>query len=195
MTLGLLFSFNYVFASDFPYEDISLVDPFTGEKYEAAKVSETFHYSRWRTKYLWRYITLYNRVTYEEPVKNVPVFEENCHDEGNRVASWEFSRGYERSISTGASLSVLGFIDIDFGGSLSRSFQVTITRWIQAERGIQALHIPLLKSESLEGITYQEIYYPNTGKFEVRKLSNPKFEVNYLNPIFRVQREVIGVCE
>lgn len=192
--MSLVLFCHPLFAEDFPGATPSMTDPFTGDVYQNVKVSETFEYRKWGKYYLWRYVTLYNQITKEEPVKNVPIFEENCHDQGDRVASWEFTRGYERTINTGASLSMLGFLDIDFGGEITRSFEVSITRWIQAELGVHALHIPLIKSESLVGVTFKQYYYPNSNNIVEKALSKSQFEVNYLKPIFKVERQIIGEC-
>ena len=195
LALLLMITSLPVWAISFPDTEIKSENPFNGIQYDHVKVGPTQHIRRFRTNFLVRYITVYNKEVVDEPVKNVFRFEENCHDQGNRIASWEFTRSYTRSIQAGASFKLLGLFDIDFGGELSRSFDITITRWIQAELGVQAIHTAILRSEKLVGMTYKQIYYPVTGKTVNEPLIQDEFFVNYVNPIFRAQRTITGTCE
>ena len=194
MLLILVMSFSAL-AAQFPNIEIKKENPFNGIQYDYVKVGPTQLYNRFGKRYLWRYVTVYNVEQVSEPVANVPQFAENCHDQGNRVASWEFTRSYSRSISTGASFSLLGMFDIDLGGEISRSFDITITRWIQAELGVEAIHTAILKSEKRVGMTYQQFYYPATDKVVNSQLARDEFYVDYLNPIFVAQRTITGTCE
>lgn len=193
--LVLLVLFTTAIAADIPNVTILKENPFNGIQYENIKIGKTQTYSRFRTFYHWRYITVYNETSVENVIRDLPRFEENCHDDGNRVASWEFTRTFSRQISTGASFSLLGFLELDFGGGLSQEYTISITRWIQAQLGIYALHTPILKSKELRGMTYIQRYYPNEDRFENVSLANDEFLVTDINPIFRAEREIIGSCE
>lgn len=182
-------------ASDIPETQILKENPFNGIQYEHVKVGETQTYSRFRTFYKWRYITVYNEHKVEQVMQDVPRFEELCHDQGNRVASWNFRKSISREIQMGASFTLLGFLGVDLGGSISNSFSISITRWIQAQLGVHALHTPVLKSKELRGMTYIQRYYPNTDSFENVAIANDEFLVTHLEPIFSARREIIGSCE
>lgn len=184
-----------VYAQVIPNTEIKKENPFNGIQYDFIKIGKTQKYSRFRTKYYWRYITVYNEIRTEQVIKDVPRFEENCHDQGNRVASWEFTKTFSREISTGASFSLLGFIEFDLGGSLSHEFSISITRWIQAVNGIWALHTPVLKSKEMRGMTYIQRYYPNEDRFEDIAIPRDDFIVTNIDPIFSAEREIIGSCD
>lgn len=182
------------FAIDFPQTHIKKENPFNGVQYEHIKIGPIKHIKRFGKNYLVRYVTVYNKKTVDEPIENIPRFEENCHDQGDRVASWSFTRSYSRSVESGVSLNLLGMVDIQLGADISRSFDISITRWIQTQLGVQALHTAILTSEKLEGMSYKQIYYIKSGEVVNEPLVNDQFVVDRINPIFRVVREITGDC-
>ena len=181
-------------ALDFPAVQVKKENPFNGIQYDHLMIGPVKHIKSFGKSRLERYITVYNKFIVDTPIESIPRFEENCHDQGDRVASWSFTKSYTRSISTGVSLSLLGMLDIGLGGELSRSFDISITRWIQTELGIQALHTAMLRSEKYEGMSYKQIYYPKSQKVVNRPLVNHEFKIEHMNPIFHVEREILGNC-
>lgn len=176
------------------FAEPSLVSPFSGEEYEQMIVSETYYNGRFRNNHYYRYITLYNVAVEREEMQDVPRIMEYCHESGNRVANWAVRRSYSRDISSSFGFNVLG-IDVGLGADVSRRFEFSFQRWIQAVAGVKAVHIPVMSYEVLEGVTYMQTYYPNTGNTVNTRLNKEKFFVNYVNPMFEIEREVLVECE
>lgn len=189
----ILISFNSL--AGFPSDvEVSNRSPFdSGQSYEFVKIGIEKTVKTRRKDYSYRYITLYDKESYVEDISEVPSLEEYCHEQGDRVASWSFVRSYERSISIGVDLSLLG-IQLSGGSGVSKTFEVEVTRWIQAVLNISALHTAQFQFQRLEGIIYKQVFYPQTGEVRNVRLKRNRFFVNRLNPVFKIKRDILQEC-
>ena len=180
------------FSQDFERPDF--INPFTGEEYQEMAVGPTYYHSGFRNKYYYRYITLYNENVREEVISEYPRIKEFCHESGNRFAMWSIEKIFSRNITSGVGFNLLG-IDINFGTGSSREVVFAFERWIIAQEGIEAIHTPLIQYTEKRGITYQQSYYPSTGRTVNIRLNREDFLVDYLEPMFIAHREITSQCE
>lgn len=192
MKVLILLLFSAVsYAQDFQSPD--LTNPFNGEEFSKVEVSDSYYFRRFRTEYYYRYVTLYNTRTEDKEFQEIPRVLEECFEASDRYAVWIIEREVQRTIQSSFGFNVLG-IDLGLGGEVSRTFNFTFERFIQAQAGVRAIHIPLMRYDVHEGITYQQRYYPSSGKTQNIQLKNETFYVDMINPMFVAHREVLERC-
>lgn len=192
--LGFIaFSFLSFYSQAQNFAEPTTIDPFTGDTYQEIAVGPTFYHSGFRNKYYYRFVTLYDEHQVEEAIDEYPRIQEFCHEYGNRFASWTIEKVFSRNISTSIGFELLG-LDLSFGAERSREVVFAFERWIIAVSGVEAIHTPMIRHKVRQGITYQQTFYPATGKSVNSKLSHNEFYMDYIDPIFVAHREVIGEC-
>lgn len=140
-----------------------------------------------------QYITLYNKVAFERAVIGMPAFVEDCHDDGDRFASWSKDVSWSRSFSAGASFELLG-IGISSGVDIQKEVSFSIQRWVHSRLGVNAKHTLMVSGYDLEGESYKKIFNSKTGEHKYKKIKNSQLGIPDQRLVLFVEREVLGEC-
>lgn len=143
--------------------------------------------------YYYRYVTFYNVEVLETPIKNVFSMREDCHNEGDRFASWAFEVSISRTIESSLGFKLLG-LEIQFGADVSKDISSTFEAWAHAQLGIKASHKPHIIHEVWSGETFKVKFYPKSNE-TIWDLENVEpFKMDYINSEFFVKRVNVEKC-
>jgi hypothetical protein len=140
----------------------------------------------------YRYVTNYEVKRVKRPLNNFPWIEEDCHDTGNRFASWSKTLTYELTYNGTLNFNLLGFFDVDLGKEKSKSIEFTFQRWVTPTLGIRARHVLHEEFEIWDGVT--EVEFRHGNDVVVGEKSYP-FRLNKMNYGISVERENVEICD
>ena len=171
------------------FAQVDKINPFTGDEYQEVRIGEVYK----TRNHLNRAITLYNTRQVQERLHNAPSIQEECHEHGDRFANWSYSRTIERTINAGLGFGLLG-IDFATEGSLAKSFDFTVERWVIATLDVRAVHTPYMQYKVHEGVTYIQQVNTKNNKTYNKKIKKDKFYMDYIEPKIYVERKILGDC-
>ena len=172
-------SMPWLFASMFTFSSFATVTR-TGEWIEGR--SQDF-----------RYVTTYETKKVIRPFQGFPQIEQDCHDEGQRFASWAKSVSYEIVYGGGLNFSLLGFVELDLGAERSKTVEFTFQRWVIPTKGLRARHTLMEDYEVWSGVT--EVEFRNSDGTIKKGTKTYAFNLTRMNYGISVDREIIEVCE
>lgn len=140
-----------------------------------------------------QFVTLYNKVPFERAVVGMPSFIEDCHDDGDRFASWSKDVSWSRSFSAGASFDLLG-IGISSGVDIQHEVSFSIQRWVHSRLGIHAKHTLMVSGYDLVGESYKKFFNSKTGEYKLKRIKKSKLDIPDQELVLFVVRTVLEEC-
>lgn len=141
----------------------------------------------------YRYVTTYETQKTIRPFQGFPQIEQDCHDEGQRFASWAKSVSYEITYSGGLNFSFLGFAELDLGADRSKTVEFTFQRWVIPTKGLRARHTLMEDFEVWSGIT--EVEFRDADGMIKKGSKTYPFKLDRMNYGISVHREILEICQ